>query len=94
MGPVWQGGDLGEPELLRSCYSEVMTLAVREGFRSVAFPAISCGVYGYPKNQAVAIAVDEVERCLETYLMFKQVIFACFDQPMADLYRAALAQAT
>ena len=94
VGPVWQGGDQGEPEQLRSCYSEVMTLAVREGFRSVAFPAISCGVYGYPKSQAVAIAVDEVERCLETYLMFKQVIFACFDQPMADLYCAALAQAT
>lgn len=93
VGPVWRGGDQGEPEQLRSCYSEVMTLAVREGFRSVAFPAISCGVYGYPKSQAVAIAVDEVERCLESYLMFKQVIFACFDQAMADLYHAAL-QAT
>lgn len=86
VGPVWQGGQDGEPELLRSCYSECMTLAVREGFRTIAFPAISCGVYGYPKAEAVAIAVDEVERCLETYLMFKQVLFVCFDQEMADLY--------
>ena len=90
VGPVWQGGDQGEPDLLRSCYCEVMTLAVREGFRSLAFPAISCGVYGYPKEQAVAIAVDEVERCLETYLMFRRVVFACFDEPMAALYRSAL----
>ncbi len=92
VGPVWQGGHAGEPDLLRSCYSEVMTLAVREGMRSVAFPAISCGVYGYPKADAVAIAVDEVERCLETYLMFKRVIFACFDEQMAEMYRAAMSQ--
>ncbi|RLU01096.1 O-acetyl-ADP-ribose deacetylase [Ketobacter sp.] len=90
VGPIWQGGQQGEPEQLRSCYSEVMTLAVREGFRCIAFPAISCGVYGYPKEQAVSIAVEEVERCLETYLMFKKVIFACFDQDMARLYQAAL----
>lgn len=91
VGPVWSGGQNGEATLLRSCYSESMTMAVREGFRCIAFPAISCGVYGYPKEQAVAIAVDEVERCLETYLMFKRVIFACFDQSMADLYNRLLA---
>ena len=90
VGPVWQGGDQDEANLLRSCYSEAMTLAVREGFRTIAFSAISCGVYGYPKAQAVAVAVDEVERCLESYLMFKRVVFACFDQSMADLYRACL----
>lgn len=90
VGPIWQGGQNGEPELLRSCYSECMTMAVREGFRTLAFPAISCGVYGYPKADAVAIAIDEVERCLETYLMFKRVVFACFDQAMADLYSQAL----
>ena len=90
VGPVWRGGDAGEPELLRSCYSACMTLAVKEGVRSVAFPAISCGVYGYPKEQAVAIAVEEVERCLEVFLMIERVVFACFDNEMADLYRAAL----
>jgi len=90
VGPVWQGGSQDEPRLLRSCYTEVMTLAVREGLRSIAFPAISCGIYGYPKAEAVAIAVDEVERCLETYLMIRQVIFVCFDAEMAALYQAAL----
>ncbi len=90
VGPVWHGGSANEAELLRSCYSECLTLAVREGFRSVAFPAISCGVYGYPKKEAVAIACEEVERCLESYLMIEKVVFACFDQAMADLYNKTL----
>lgn len=90
VGPVWQGGARGEPDLLRSCYSNCLTLAVQEGIRSIAFPAISCGVYGYPKADAVAVAVDEVERCLEALLMIERVIFACFDADMAALYQAAL----
>ena len=90
VGPVWRGGTEGEPDLLRSCYSTCMTLAVQQGARSLAFPAISCGVYGYPREEAVAIAVDEVERCLEVFLMIERVVFACFDAGMADLYRAAL----
>ena len=91
VGPVWHGGQQGEPELLRSCYSSALMLAVQEGVRSIAFPAISCGVYGYPKAEAVAIAVDEVERCLEALLMIKRVIFACFDSGMAELYQQTLA---
>lgn len=90
VGPVWQGGVQGEPDLLRSCYSNCLTLAVREGIRSIAFPAISCGVYGYPKVDAVALAVDEVERCLEALLMIERVVFACFDDEMTALYQAAL----
>lgn len=90
VGPVWQGGTQGEPDLLRACYSNCLTLAVQEGIRSIAFPAISCGVYGYPKADAVAVAVDEVERCLEALLMIQRVIFACFDGEMAALYQAAL----
>jgi len=91
VGPIWQGGSKGEADLLRACYSNSLTLAVKEGVRSIAFPAISCGVYGYPKEEAVAMAVDEVERCLEAILMIDRVIFACFDSEMAGLYRDALA---
>lgn len=91
VGPVWQGGLHGEPDLLRACYSNSLTLAVQEGIRSIAFPAISCGVYGYPKELAVGLAVEEVERCLEALLMIDRVVFACFDSDMAALYRAALA---
>ena len=90
VGPVWNGGDQGESELLRACYSNVLTLAVQEGIRSIAFPAISCGVYGYPPEQAVAIAVDEVERCLEAFLAIRRVIFVCFDDDMVQRYQHAL----
>ena len=92
VGPVWQGGTRHEPELLRSCYSACLTLAVENGVRSIAFPAISCGVFGYPKVDAVAIAVDEVERCLEAFVVIDRVIFACFDQEMRDLYLSAMAR--
>lgn len=92
VGPVWRGGAGGEPELLRSCYSACMTLAVQDGARSIAFPAISCGVYGYPHAAAVAIAVDEVARCLEASQLIERVVFACFDAAMVALYREALAR--
>lgn len=92
VGPVWSGGAGGEADLLRSCYTSCMTLAVEEGARSIAFPAISCGVYGYPPEQAVAIAVDEVERCLEVFLMIERVVFVCFDQAMLAFYQAELAR--
>lgn len=92
VGPVWNGGHAGEPELLRSCYSACLTLAVQEGARSVAFPAISCGAYGYPREEAAQIAVDEVERCLEVFLLIDRVVFACFDDQIAALYQTELAR--
>ncbi len=91
VGPVWRGGQRGEAELLASCYRESMRLAERHGFKSIAFPAISCGVYRYPREEAVAIAVSEVRRELQSEdQTLERVIFCCFDSTLAELYRAAL----
>ncbi len=93
VGPVWQGGGQGEPEALRSCYRQTMLLAEREGFESIAFPAISCGVYGYPLQAAVDIAVREVMACLNEAgisRVVQQVVFCCFAEEMAALYRQRL----
>jgi len=91
VGPVWHGGKQGEEAALRSCYREAMRLAIRQAFESIAFPAISCGVYGYPWREAVGIAVTEVTRCLQRSSALETVVFCCFDTRMADLYRARLA---
>ena len=83
VGPVWRGGTQGEPELLARCYRNALALAVVEGLRSMAFPAISTGIYGYPKEAAAEIAVREVR----LIGMPEHVIFCCFDTATADLYR-------
>jgi O-acetyl-ADP-ribose deacetylase (regulator of RNase III) len=83
VGPVWRGGTQGEPELLARCYRNALALAVVEGLRSMAFPAISTGIYGYPKEAAADIAVREVR----LIGMPEHVIFCCFDTATADLYR-------
>jgi O-acetyl-ADP-ribose deacetylase (regulator of RNase III) len=87
VGPVWHGGHADEPELLARCYRNSLALAARHGLRSIAFPAISTGVYGYPRQQAAGIAVREV-RAHATAL--DRVVFCCFDKPTADLYRTLL----
>jgi len=91
VGPVWRGGSHGEAEALRSCYRKSIELAIDQGYRSIAFPAISCGVYGYPHQAAVHIAVSEVRACLDQGLPLDRVVFCCFSDAMADLYREALA---
>ena len=88
VGPVWQGGRSGEPELLASCYRNSLVLATQRGLQSMAFPAISTGVYGYPKEPATEIAVREVI----AHVAIEQVIFCCFDGATADLYRAVIAR--
>lgn len=89
VGPVWQGGGANEAELLASCYRKALALAVRHELKSVAFPAISTGIYGYPKPEAAEVAVTTVKAHLAP--LPQLVIFCCFDEETATLYRALLA---
>jgi O-acetyl-ADP-ribose deacetylase len=92
VGPVWQGGSHGEPELLASAYRESLRLATLHGVRTIAFPAISCGVYGYPVGEAASIAVGEVRSFLQTDSVVERVTLTCFGQTVLDAYRHAVAQ--
>jgi len=92
VGPVWQGGAQGEAELLASCYRESLALARTHGVKKIAFPAISCGVYGYPLEQAVRIAVRECAQFAAGETQIEQIAFACFGPGMLSLYRAELAK--
>jgi O-acetyl-ADP-ribose deacetylase (regulator of RNase III) len=84
VGPVWHGGTKNEPELLARCYRNSLALAAKNGLKSIAFPAISTGVYGYPKEPAAEIAVREVKAHAGA---LDRVVFCCFDSATADLYR-------
>jgi len=90
VGPVWNGGKRGEPALLASCYRESLKLAVAAGVRSIAFPAISCGVYGYPFDQAVRIAVHECAGFVAASTLPEKIVFACFDGAALNAYEAEL----
>ena len=92
VGPVWQGGARDEAELLASCYRESLALALARGAGSIAFPAISCGVYGYPPQEAARIAVRECAQFLAAEARMAQIVFACFGAEMLALYRAELAR--
>ena len=91
VGPVWRGGTQGEPELLASCYRRALALASAHGCASIAFPAISCGAYGYPLAGATTIAVHEVAAFVEREATLTQVIFACFGRDVLDVYERELA---
>ena len=93
VGPVWQGGAHGEAELLASCYRRSLALAREHGVREIAFPAISCGVYGYPLADAVAIAVREVRAGVAADPVLGRVIFACFGAAVRTAYERELAAA-
>ncbi|GGI99737.1 macro domain-containing protein [Neoroseomonas lacus] len=90
VGPVWQGGGAGEPALLAACYRASLALLRAAGGRSVAFPAISTGIFGYPADRATRIAVAAVREDVARHGDL-DITFACFDQAMLDLYRKELA---
>ena len=91
VGPVWHGGRSGEAELLAGCYRHSLALARDHGVRSIAFPAISCGVYRYPIDQAVAIAVREVRAFVADDHTIDTIIFACFGDDVLASYQTRLA---
>lgn len=90
VGPRYRDGRQGEPELLASCYSRSLELAVAHDIRSIAFPAISCGIYGYPILDAARIAVRTVSDFLSGEPSIEQVILACFGKDVLAAYQAAL----
>lgn len=92
VGPVWHGGDRSEAELLASCYRESLKLADQQQCECIAFPAISCGVYAYPVDQACHIAVQAVIQTLHDMQAAHHVIFACFNEDIEKHLTAALAR--
>src|SRR5262249_29903173 len=89
VGPVWHGGRRGEPAALASCYRNALALAVEHGLKTIAFPAISTGAYGYPIEKATAIAVREA-RQFEKLNPDIRILFCCFSKSDADIYRAEI----
>lgn len=90
VGPVWQGGKNGEAALLASCYTKSLRLAVENGCRSIAFPNISTGVYGYPKAAAAQVAVRTIHQFLQTSNELESVLLVCFDDENFNLVQAEL----
>lgn len=94
VGPVWHGGDLGEEELLADCYRNSLYLAEKCFVRSIAFPSISTGSYGFPVERACRVAVRVVHDFLKEHRAFDKAVFVCFDTATLEAYRAALNEIT
>lgn len=90
VGPVWQGGNAGESELLAACYRNALALAERHGLRSIAFPGISTGVYGYPVRLAAPLAVRTVSAHLAASTHAMEVVFCCFSPADLSIYQELL----
>lgn len=90
VGPIWQGGNAGEPELLAACYRNSLQLAALQQIKSIAFPAISTGVYGYPLQAATAVAIRTVRQQVAHPGMPQDIVFCCFSASDLAVYEAAL----
>ena len=90
VGPVWQGGDQGEDELLARCYVNSLELAGGAGLASIAFPCISTGIFGFPKERAAGIALATVRREAPRHTTVEQVVFCCYSESDAAIYRGLL----
>jgi O-acetyl-ADP-ribose deacetylase (regulator of RNase III) len=88
VGPIWNGGKQREPELLAACYRNSLALVVQHQIKSVAFPAISTGVYNFPIPLAAKIATAEIKKFLETNTSVEKIIAVCFDEPNYAAYQA------
>jgi O-acetyl-ADP-ribose deacetylase (regulator of RNase III) len=92
VGPVWRGGRQGEEQLLASCYRHSIALAQQKGVRTIAFPSISTGAYGFPMHKAAQIAVAEITRFLEGNSSMEKVVLVCFGKSAFDIHRNAVAE--
>ncbi|MCB1561000.1 MAG: O-acetyl-ADP-ribose deacetylase [Xanthomonadales bacterium] len=92
VGPVWRGGDHGEPELLAACYRNSLAIAEARGLASIAFPCISCGVYGYPPEQATDMALAAVRSMTSGLHAVNEIIFCCFSDALLQHYRQRLGE--
>jgi O-acetyl-ADP-ribose deacetylase (regulator of RNase III) len=94
VGPVWRGGENGEPELLASCYRRCIEVAVKNGISTLAFPSISTGIYGYPIELAAAVAVTTVKIEVQKYADIRELVFCCFSDSDLAVYEKVLSEAT
>ena len=89
-GPIWRGGNKGEPELLANCYANSLALAKENGIQSIAFPSISTGIYCFPVDLASTIAIEQITNFLEQNPSFEKVIIVCFDEETLKVYKNTL----
>lgn len=90
VGPVWKGGNNNEPKLLSNCYKNSLELAVNNNIKSIAFPAISCGIYGYPKADAAEVAIQTIRKFLQNNNSIKEIYLVSFDSEMKQIYEKIL----
>lgn len=90
VGPVWNGGNNNEKNLLANCYKNSLQIATQNQVKTIAFPCISTGIYRFPKEQAAQIAVETVKDFIQTHPNIEQVSFVCFDEESYDIYRSLL----